>query len=113
MFFKIVFETYLIFVFTALLTIKSPNGNPDHHLNNMLLSWTLVILTLIVVPLVLVYVAFQSSEILESDQFLERFGSLFEVYNYGKSQILYRVWFCLRRAIFVLIAFLIPFSESI
>ena len=58
MFFKIFFETELIFVFTALLNITSSPENPDNHLNNKLLSWSLLILSLNVVPLVLVYVAF-------------------------------------------------------
>ena len=76
--FEVIFNTYFVFVYTALLLLSSPAGNEHKNLNTCIFSWLLLIFCVVFVPMIIVYAAAQPVEIRKSKKFLHRFGTLYK-----------------------------------
>ena len=113
-FLEICFETYFPFVCVSMLLLNAPLEAKDYHLKTIMFSWCLYLFCAVLIPLILVYVALLPREYLDSEEFKNKFGSLFVDFRKDtKGQILFRLWFCFRRITFITTALYMEELESI
>ena len=85
-FFGFIFEIYFCFIFAATLLLVSPVEDRDHHFKTVFISNALLFVSIIIVPIIIIYAAFQSNEIRNSEEYMETYDSLYadsRIYTFG------------------------------
>ena len=76
-FFSLIFEIYLCFIFVATLVLVSPVEDRDHHFKTVFFSYALLFVCIFIGPIIVIYAAFQSNEIRNTEEYMITFNSLY------------------------------------
>ena len=100
--FGLLFEGYFVMVLCCFFNLSAPEGDVDRNFQNFALGFILMVLLLVILPFILIFIAFQPKKTLEDQSFKDMFGKAYQDLRIRSNEsLLYRVFFCLRRAIFV------------
>ena len=101
-FFGLLFDGYFNIVLCCFFNLAAPHNNIDKNTTNLILVILLLAVLLVLLPLFIIYIAFQPRKVLESKDFKDKFDLAYkDIRIHSKMNLLYRLFFCLRRSIFV------------
>ena len=101
-FFTLIFEGYFNIVLCCFYNLSAPNDSLDKNSTNTSISIMLMLILIVLIPASLVYIIVQPLTILESEQFKSTWGKAYTDIRFkSKFNMLYRLFFCLRRTIFI------------
>ena len=104
---SILFEAYLELLLMIMLYQDVIYQNPDRNSMNTIICNLTLIFSLIILPLSIVFVLMQPKQKLLNPDFQQRWGKLLENLKLdSKMYLTYRIWFVLRRIIFIGTVFL-------
>ena len=108
-FFMIIYEGYFVIMLCCFFNLNAPAGNSDKNATNSSISILLLILLIIIVPGILLMIATRPFSLLDSFGFKERWEKAYHGIDYRyKVNLLFRIWFCVRRILFISSLYLIP-----
>ena len=108
-FFALVFEGYFNILLCAVLNLAANGHDKDNNLTNSVLSWTFLFIMLVFVPGSLMYIFAQSKDtLLEDKKFKRKWKKAYkDLRQNEKMDMFYRIWFILRRILFIAATFLL------
>ena len=109
-FFTIIFEGYFNIVLCCFFNYYAPDGSDDKNMTNTIISYFLLFMLMICVPSALLYILSRRPlSKLKTDEFKETWGMAYDgVHLSSRINLTYRLWFCLRRMVFISTLYVIP-----
>jgi len=102
----IMIDGYMEILVSGYLSFKEPIMTKSGEYISYGTGIYVTILALVILPIVLIWSLYQPKDVIESEEFLNRWGRVFEdVRSTSKYHLLYTGMFMMRRLIFVSIAF--------
>ena len=113
-FFSIIYDGYFNIVLCCFFNYYAPSNDIDKNTINTVISYLLLILLMICVPLVLIFIAVQPIEKLNEPSFKKKWMMAYDGISFiNRSNLFYRVWYCLRRLIFISSLYVIPHLSAV
>ena len=98
----ILLEAYFELLLAPVLNLKCESPDPDCNTLNKIISILITIIVAIVVPITICYVVYKYQKRKNDTEFITRWGAIIENFkNDSLWSLTYRIWFCLRRIIFI------------